>query len=79
MFIKLCSQLCSNYTQPFCLCSSVCVWLVRIDGVPQQYAAEVADLALSVRSGGRFGYQPQQPHLHVSLTCTSCHLFMPWA
>lgn len=46
----------------FCVCPP----LVWIDRVPKQYALEVADLALSVRSGGRLGHQPQQPHLHVS-------------
>lgn len=58
-------------------CVPVFVCLVRIDGVPKQYAAEVADLALSVCSGGGFGHQPQQPHLHVSLMSASCYLFMP--
>ena len=64
--------MCSNHAQPLSAC--VCVSLVRINGVPKQYAVEVANLALSVRSGGRFGHQPQQPHFHVSLTCASCFL-----
>lgn len=43
---------------------------VWTDGVSQQHAAEVADLALGLRPGGRPGHQPQQPHLHVSLAAT---------
>lgn len=52
---------------------------VRTDGVSEQYASEVADLALGVRPGGRLGHQPQQPHLHVSLASTCRYLFMPSA
>lgn len=36
------------------------------DRLSEQHAAEVADLALGVRAGGRPGHQPGQPHLHVS-------------
>lgn len=69
---------CLNYCMlsAFPLCR-VCVCAVWADGVSKQYAVKVADLALSVCSGGRLGHQPQQPHLHVSLTSTSCYLFMP--
>lgn len=40
---------------------------VRTDGVSEQHAAQVANLALGLRTGGQPGHQPQQPHLHVSL------------
>lgn len=53
------------------LCMWVCLSLVWTDGVSKQHAVEMADLALGVCSGGRFGHQPQQSHLHVSLTYAS--------
>lgn len=58
--------LCFNYC--------ICVCAVWPDGVFKQYAVKMADLALSICSGGRLGHQPQQPHLHVSLASASCNL-----
>lgn len=51
-----------------CLCVRVCVFVysVRAVRMSKRYAAELADLALGVRTGGRRGHQHQQPHLHVS-------------
>lgn len=75
--MSLVLTLCFNYCMlsAFSLCS-VCVCAVWPDGVFKQYAVEVADLALSICSGGLPGYQPQQPHLHVSLKSTSFTLLM---
>lgn len=55
-------------------CANVCWWVllslldsVWTDGVSQQYAVKMADLALSVCFGRQLGHQHQQSNLNVSV------------